>query len=306
MLFNRFVVVRFVKAGFVIGGKQFFDKGQLSIPVSIEFECKHTTESTANEATIKIYNAAPETQKKLFVEGALIELEAGYWPDNGPRDTGIIYKGQIRTVTTQVEDGIEVVSTINCGDGDDAISKRRTRRKHAKGTTHKDVVTALVGDMAEDGIKVGKIEVPDFAEPRARTIDRPTARELTDIAVQHDLQWSIQDGTLNMYPSDQPLRDKPLVLGPESGVIDTPEFTHEGVNVRTLMIPSLRPGHTIVLENRFVKSRASETLKIEEITFRGGNVGDDFGAEIVTKFVTKGSGKPKVKRARDRLAGNRV
>lgn len=303
MLFNRFLAVRFKTAGLVIGGCQLYDSGRLHIPPTIEIDCKHTTSSEPNEATVKIYNVAPETQKRLFVEGHKVELEAGYWPQDGARSTGIVFKGQIREVKTTVENLVDVVSELTLGDHDDAARVRRTKKKHPKGTTHKKIVDDIAADMAADGVTVGSIEVPAYVVPRPVTIERSSWRELDDICVQHDLQWSVQDGVLSVYPSDKPLHDSPVVLRPDTGVLDVPEFTHDGVNLKTMMLPFLRPGHTFVLENPFVKARTREKYKVEEIQFTGSLVGEEFGANITAKVI---GADGKVKRSRDRQAGRKV
>lgn len=303
MLYNRFLLVRFVKAGLVIGGRQTLNGLHLTIPPTIEFECNHTNQSSPNEATITIYNVAPATQKRLFVEGATVELEAGYWPQDargaageGLRDTGIIFKGQIREVKTTTENGVDVKSELKFGDGDDGARVRKTRQKHAKGVTHRTVVDGVAADMAKDGIKVGLIDIPHYVEPRALTVDKPAWRVLEDICYQHDLLWSVQDGELNIYSADKPLRDQTLILSPLHGVIDAPQFSHDGVEIKTLMLHYFRPGYTFILRNDLVVNRAPEKYRIEEISFSGSNVGDEFGATIKAKVMING----KVKRSRNR------
>lgn len=302
MLFNRFVAVHFKKAGMVIGGRQTLVGTHLEIPPTIEFDCEHTNEPTPNEASIRLINVAPETQKKLFVEGAKVEVEAGYWPQDGRRETGIIFKGQIREVKTTVEDGIDVVSELLFGDGDDAARVRKTRKNMPKGTTHAEVVDAVLTDMEKDGITRGLITVPDYVEPRPLTIDRPSWRELEDICHQHDLLWSIQDGKLNIYPADKPLKDDAVVLTADTGLLDAPEFTHEGVELRTMLLHYLRPGYTFVLAGSGDKSRAPGKYRIERISFGGSNVGDTFGCSITARPIGSNG---KVKRSRDRTKARR-
>jgi hypothetical protein len=164
------------------------------------------------------------------------------------------------------------------------------------------MIEAVASDMAKDGITLGTVIVPDYVESRPVTIDRPSWRVLEDISHQHDLIWMIQDGTLNIYPADKPLRDKPLVLTESTGVLDAPEFTHDGVSLRTMMLHFLRPGYTFILQNKQVTSRAPEKYRVEEINFTGSSVGDDFGATIEAKVITANG---KVKRSRDRGKGRK-
>lgn len=298
MLYNRFLAVRFKDAGMVIGGRQTYNDGQVSIPPTIEFDCSHTNQSSPNEATIKLYNVSPETQRRLFIEGKRVEVEAGYWPQDGERITDIIFKGKIREVRGRVENGTDAVSELIFGDGDDAKS-RKGRKQFARGTTHGDLVRYVGSEMAKDGIEYGQVEIPHYVEPRAITLDKPVWRFLDDICHQHDLAWSIQDGTLNIIAADKPLRDTPVVLTPLTGVIDAPEFTTDGVDLKIMMLPYLRPGYTFILRNDQVTNRAPEKYRIEEINFSGSNVGDDFGAEIKAKVVQP-NGRVKKKRDRGR------
>lgn len=303
MLFNRFVLVHFLSAGKVFGGRQEFLDGRLVIPPTIEFDVSHTTDPSPNEATITIYNLSPAAQKELFVEGARIRLEAGYWPYNDKQLTGTIFEGQLRQVHTYVSDGVDVVSELSCGDSDDALNVRRARWMLPAGTTHGQIIARLAEDMAKDGVTVGTINVPDYVEPRPVTIDRPAWREIEDICHQHDLLWSVQDGVLNVYSADKPLTERTLVLTERHGVIDVPEFTHDGVAIKTLMLPELRPGHPFILQNTKVLNRAPERYRIEEVNFSGSNVGGDFGCDIKAKLLsTEGN----VKRSRDRTAGRRA
>lgn len=297
MLYNRFLAVRFKGPKVVIGDRQVVNGQHVIIPPTIEFEIDHTKESTPNEAKIRFFNVHPDTQRKLFVEGQTIEVEAGYWPQDGERNTGIIFKGQIRKVESHVDNGVDVISELSFGDSDDAANTRRAKKAFPRGTTHGDLVRYLGSEMAKDGVEIGEVEVPDYVEPRAIVIDGPVWRAMEDITHQHDLQWSIQDGTLNVIAADKPLRDKPVILSPLHGVLEAPKFTSSGVEIKTLMIHYLRPGHTFILRNDQVQNRAPEKYCIDEISFTGSNVGDDFGCEIKASVVTRAG---KVKRSRDR------
>lgn len=303
MLFNRFLLVRFKDAKKVIGGRQEFLNGQTSVPTTITFDCSHTNESTPNDAVIQILNMSSAVQRELFQEGKRVEIEAGYWPQNGTRDTGIIFKGQIRSVRTYVDNGVDVVSELKFGDSDDAANVRRLRKVMPAGTTHGEIVAAAVAAMEADGVTAGDLRVPQYVEARPVTIDRPAWREIEDICHQHDLIWSIQDGVLNVYPADKPLRDKALILTPHSGVLDAPEFTHDGVELKTMLLHFLRPGDTFKLSNPYVTTRAPEKYRVEEINFAGSNQGSDFGATIKAKVMDT-SGK--VKRSRDRRTKRRA
>lgn len=320
MLYNRLLEVHFPDAGIVIGGRQVVKNDRVIIPPSISFEAKHSSESTPNEAKVTLYNVHDDTRAKILSEGKRIEIHAGYWPANGERFAGIVFKGQIRKTLTKVDGGVEVVTEIECGDGDDAYARARVRKRTRTPPTHAAVTSEIVAAFKAHGISAGRIEVPDYTEARPRTIDRAARRELDDLCRQHDLQWSIQDGVLNVYSRDDTLSDKRLTLSPDTGLIDSPQRSEHGVDIKTLMLPDLRPGQTIRLENRYVRNPlAGQEYKIKEITFSGDNFGGEFGCQISAIGLndpaqkdTKGQKnnrkgrKRKVKRSRERINRNRT
>jgi hypothetical protein len=152
LMFNRFVEVRFVTAGKAIGGRQELVNSRIQLPPSIGFDVRHSTDSTPNDAKITIYNLSAETQKDLFREGDKIELEAGYWPVNEPRETGSIFRGQIRKAMSRNESGIETITEIECGDGDHAFAHARVRKNVGK-ATHKIITQVIVDEFKKAGIK---------------------------------------------------------------------------------------------------------------------------------------------------------
>jgi len=315
ILYNRFVEIHFIDADLVIGGRQELVGGRVNIPPSISFEAKHSSESSPNEAKVTIYNMHDDTREKVLVEGKKIEIHAGYWAYNGERYVGPIFRGQIRKTLTKVDNGTEVVSEIECGDGDDAYARARVRKRTGKAPTHKEVVGHAVDAFASLGVTPGRIEIPDYTEARPRTIDRAARRELDDICRQHDLQWSIQDGTLHVISRNDVRDDRRLTISPDTGLLDSPQRSEHGVDIKTLLLHDLRPGQTIRIENPYVSNPLAGTeYKIHEITFSGDNFGGDFGCQIdgrglndpaqkdkAGKKNNRKGRKRKVKRSRERI-----
>jgi hypothetical protein len=297
-----------------IGGRAELVNNRVLLPPSISIDVNISNSSDPNDAKVTIYNLSPQTQRDLLTEGAAIEIWAGYWPGNGPEEYAQIFSGQIRKAQTRPE-GADSLTEIECGDGDDAIAHARVRKRMGE-TTHKEITQAILEAFKEFGVKAGRIDVPDFTESRPRTIDRSARREMDDICRQHDLQWSIQENVLNVYPRNEPLdvKEREMILSPESGVIESPQFSDDGLELKTLMLPWLRPGQTFRLENKaLIEARTPESFKIEEINFAGDNFGGEFGCSIKAKQLSaknkdkkKASGKTakrKVKRSRQRFTG---
>jgi len=291
--------------GATLGGRQVWDGREVIYPPKISIDINHTEDSTPNEGTVKIWNLSPTSQRDLLIEGERIEVEAGYWPQDGERETGIIFRGQIGEPTTSYN-RTHSISTIPVADSDDAYTNARTRtvlQGEGTGPTHAEIVDAALDQFRAAGVEIGRVEVPDYRESRPRTIDRLSRLELDDIAYQHDLVWHIQDNVFNMYPRNQSLENGRKILTHESGVIGVPQFTSKGVELKVLMLHDLRPGEIFELFNdRIANRRVEETLKIKDINFTGNNKSGFFGANIESLFMLDGE----TQRSRQQFVGART
>lgn len=296
LMFNRFVEVTFQNAGIKIGGRAVHNT-RLELPPAIKFSVTHNSESTPNSAEVTFLNLTAETQRQIMVENEIISIEAGYWPQGGSRNTEVIFTGQVRTAFTNIKNGTDVHSTIRAGDSDDAYTNARIAKVF--GTSQDAVVAEAVARFGDYGVSRGYVEPVGFDEERPRTVERLARKELDDLAYQHDMLWHIQDGQFHMYHRDNVLASTAYVLSPNTGLIDSPQFSDKGVNVRTMMIGDLRPGHTFQIESKVNPDRVREECKIESISFAGDNFLGPFGAVIDAKFLEGGS----VVRARQRLLG---
>lgn len=290
LLYNRFAEVRFLDRGKSLGGRRELIGEDIRHPHSIGFNVRHTSKSEPNDAEISIVNLDPDSQRDLLEEGERIELECGYWPQGGVRSTGVIFSGRIREASTDYSAGVEHVTRIICGDGDRAFTRARVRQVFSAGATHQEIVEALVGSMAAEGVSRGTVRIPAFSETRPRSIDRVSRREFDDIAHQHDLQWSIQDGFINIYPRSEPIANTQYTLTPDTGLLGVPEFSDKGASLETLLIHDLRPGQLFKV-NSDVRERLISTCKIEDITFRGDSFDGDFGCQINARLIEGGTVK---------------
>lgn len=301
MLYNRFLEIRFPDSGVIIGGRHEFDGYSIRYPVYSNVSVNHTSGSSPNDATVTVFNLSNHAQETLMVEGNKIEIEAGYWPQGGYRETSLIFSGQIRKALTNRSGTTDTATVITCGDGDDGYAHSRARAI-VEEPTPGSIFDQLMVAFEAQGLQRGEVRLPDVAaEARPRTIDRSARRELTDLAYQYDLQWSIQDGYVNVWPRDEARLDTGYVLGPETGIIGNPQFTDKGVTLKTMMLGHLRPGDTFLLENRATTfgPRSPRQCKIKTVNFSGGLDSNQFGASVESTYMSDG----KVERHREQLYG---
>lgn len=299
-MYNRFLELRFVKSGMKIGGCNKWNGNSIDMPLLITATCSMKSESAPNDAEITITNLSYQTARQVLVEKEEIEIWAGYSPEGQEPFIGMIFKGVIRSAITN-RDGVNRKTVIHIGDGDEAHGQAKVKKKVAKGS-YKGQVDAAVESMEKRGVKRGKVKVDDKQVGRTLTFNGEYARAiLDDVAYSTDSVWMIIDGKIHMHKRDEFLEDSKYILTPENGLIGSPVFNDDGVDIKTLLIHDLRPSMKIgVKSNNVGNPRINAGYKIEEITFSASTGAGEHGCSIKLKEL---GANGKVKRKKDRNIG---
>ena len=300
MMYNRFLELRFVKSGMKLGGCNKWNGNGIDMPLLITATCSMKSESAPNDAEITITNLSYQTARQVLVEKEEIEIWAGYSPEGQEPFIGMIFKGVIRSAITN-RDGVNRKTVIHIGDGDEAHGQAKVKKKVAKGS-YKGQVDAAVESMEKRGVKRGKVKVDDKQVGRTLTFNGEYARAiLDDVAYSTDSVWMIIDGKIHMHKRDEFLEDSKYILTPENGLIGSPVFNDDGVDIKTLLIHDLRPSMKIgVKSNNVGNPRINAGYKIEEITFSASTGAGEHGCSIKLKEL---GANGKVKRKKDRNIG---
>lgn len=300
MMYNRFLELRFVKSGMKLGGCNKWNGNGIDMPLLITATCSMKSESAPNDAEITITNLSYQTARQVLVEKEEIEIWAGYSPEGQEPFIGMIFKGVIRSAITN-RDGVNRKTVIHIGDGDEAHGQAKVKKKVAKGS-YKGQVDAAVESMEKRGVKRGKVKVDDKQVGRTLTFNGEYARAiLDDVAYSTDSVWMIIDGKIHMHKRDEFLEDSKYILTPENGLIGSPVFNDDGVDIKTLLIHDLRPSMKIgVKSNNVGNPRINAGYKIEEITFSASTGAGEHGCSINLKEL---GANGKVKRKKDRNIG---
>ena len=300
MLYNRFLELLFVKSGIKIGGCNTFNGYSIDKPLRIDISCSMKSGSVPNDAEITVLNLSSQTARQVLVENEEIEIWAGYAPEGREHFKGVIFKGKIRQAITNRE-GVNRKTVIHIGDGDEAHTNATVKKKVPKGS-YKGQVDAAADAMAERGVKRGVIKVDDKQVGRTLTFNGESAREiLNDVAYSTDSVWMITDGKLHFHKRDEYLDDSKYILTPENGLIGSPVFNDDGVDINTLLIHDLRPSMKLgVKSNAAGNPRINGKYKIEEITFTASTSNGQHGCAMKLKEI---GSDDKVKRKKQRKIG---
>lgn len=271
------------------GGLKINEGGVNKHDLKIAFDISKGVESTQNAASISIWNLTEGHRNAIGKELDDITLEAGYLPPNGGGNVGIIFKGQIRDVE-HTRDGPDIITTLSCGDGDKAFRRATISKTFPKGTPVEDVVEELYKQMEKEGVSRGEWKFPDqmgeFKRPYSMC--GSCTRELDTIGRSKGFYWSVQNGTMEIIPSDGFVGGM-VLLTPSSGLIDVPTITDNGVRVKALLNPEIRPNRRVKIESQVLEMNAEGGVyRVSQCQYAGDNRDGDFTVSIHGEAIKGG------------------
>ena len=208
----------------------------------ITFDVDSSTESTPNPAKISVYNLKKSTRSLLEAKGTRIILEAGY-----VNQRGIIWQGDVTKVRNK-KDGPAMVTEIDGADGDNAYRNSRIERSFPPGTSTRAVIQALADEM---GFPVASFDnVPNTSYARGITLSGLVRKQMDDICAKNDLDWWIQDETIQIVLISKPTKDGTILISPKTGLIGSPYKTDKGIEFKCMILPKLKPGRAVKIESK--------------------------------------------------------
>lgn len=256
--------------------------GELDVSsLDIRFEVKKTLKPEPNTCDLRIYNLSEESRKKLETPkgGKLaVRLDAGY-----EDQTSQIYLGEVRSAQSSIDDA-DIVTELTTGDGEKAIHKARLTRPIGPGAKTGDVLLelckALGVGMGNASQVASKLASKGFAQVHGKTgsvLHGRVADQITDLCRSCNLEWSIQDGNIQILDRGFALQGKSILLSGSSGLIESPTVDTNGVLEATcLMIPDLRPGVLVTVDTLGVKGG----YRVTHVTYTGDTRGTEWYAKI--------------------------
>lgn len=244
-----------------------------------EFSVKKTLKPEPNTASLRIYNLAPVTRRAFSdPKGVKVRIEAGY----GDR-LSQVYLGDVRALLPGEQAGADVITELTSGDGEKAMQGNRLAIPVGPKAPLSDVLRTVCkalgvgqGNVATVAAALAARGVSVF--PRGTVITGSTARALTDLCRSAGLEWSIQDGALQILDVGQGLDTFPYVISADTGMLGAPKLSSDGkLGVETLMLPDLRPGLRIEMQSKEITG----IYRILEIETSGDTHGSKWWHRLV-------------------------
>lgn len=257
------------------------------------FKVKKTLKPTPNTCEIKVWNLAGASRRVLEDANKLaVRLEAGYEKTG----TSQLYFGETRAATTEWDPDGSCISTMTSGDSEKEIAEARIHVSIGPGVPPNVAMMSVAralgvseGNLTKAAALMATKGLPTTMYGPGTVISGNAARELTDICRSAGLEWSIQDGKLQILNLGAALSDQAVELSSDTGLVGSPQIDFNAsskkkqggifVKAKCLIIPELACGRKVSFDSREVKGG----FRIEQIEYTGDTHGDDWYAEIVAR-----------------------
>jgi len=265
MKFGRLVTVQLGTEG---------DTGRELSALRVRFDVSMNDGSTPNSAKIQITNPAPDTISLAQQDGAVARLLVGYASDGGV--ARLIFHGEpIPDGVSERREGVDRVLSIEAQDGRSAYTSTWIDTSYSSEQTASQVFQVLADEL---GLPLGAYDLGDDERfPSGRVLSGPVRTILDDLCGMVGRQWTIRDGTLQVWEAGTTTGEDAILFTPETGLIGSPTKTDTGVEIRALIDPSMRPGRAFRVESEAI----SGDYRCSECRFRGDSRGSEFYTEAV-------------------------
>lgn len=241
------------------------------------FNIVKTIQMEPNVSIIEIYNLAIKTENDIITNGKRVTVEAGY---EGTQ-FGLIFDGDILQCINSREDGTTCKLTIVALDSDRAINFEMADFSIVRGQTQRSIVEHMT-NVASNPIQLGSIseQLDDTQLPRGKVFFGKMSDYCRQIAKGNELQFYMDDGTLNLISMKDLPEGEIVDLSPSSGLIGTPEQSDYGVTGKCLLNPQIKLNSMIHIDNSLVRAK--------QIDINGSNAVPQGGTTEVSATGVRG------------------
>jgi hypothetical protein len=235
----------------------------------VSFSVEKTNESNPNTAELQIFGLNPASRGEIQgSEKMPFVLEAGY-----TRTSAIIFSGEV-VRPTNVKTPQGWVTKVTGADGQ-TPQKRVINTTLQPGVTVAEVIETLAGRLGVGaGAALRRARRGDFSGAIERfssglSLSGSVRSEMDRLTRSLGVDWSIQDGELQLLRDEDTIEGQATLLNRTSGLVGSPEQVEETKNKRkrvitkmtSLLQPSISPGRIVQLTSEAV-SGSFKTLKV--------------------------------------------
>lgn len=310
MLYNRV-------ASLVIG--QSGGQGRELKNLRFTFSIQKGSTKTPNKATVKVWNASPETRAMMEVIGNVLILKAGYSEDIGEIT---IFSGDVTRCLT-VKDGADWVTDLELKDGFMEFRDKKVSLSFDKGVKAAQVLSDIAKRF-ELPVRNFPAEIDNKQYKDGFAFVGRVREAMTKACDYLGLEWSIQNREVQVIKKGGVLKKTAIVISEESGMIGSPSLESRtmtekaaategitasqpgvrkttkrdkdgnvqqmlqvgGYKVNSLLQPTLEPGGYVQLKAVGIDG---EFFRIEQLTHTGDTHGQEWQTELTLRYPKEGT-----------------
>lgn len=280
----------------------------------VVFNGKASLTKSANNATIQVYNLASSTSD-LFEIGQVVQLQAGYSGQIAPIITGDLVRIE------NFLDGVDRVCELTVSDSLVPLRDSKTSQSFPPGTKGSTIIAAVAANF---GLPIRQnVTGADRQLPAGYAFTGRTRNALTEICEFLGLEWSAQQGEIQIINKGASFDKTAVVLQKGSGLIGTPkqhaktmsekkaakrgvtygqdgvrrytktnpeakvkdrvQFEIQGYTASALMNAALYPGAYVQLISR-ATGKGGKFFVIDECTYNGDTHGEPWQVDLVLTY----------------------
>jgi len=277
-------------------GKKGDSKGLEITELRIQFEITKTAKKDPNKSTIRIYNLRKETRTELEKPDTRCLLYAGYKDEAGPL---LMFQGAVTFSWTKYELP-DIITELELGDGAPEIRDTTISVGYDKGVKSTQILNDVSKKMGTP-LTLPK-DIPERTWQNGLSYYGSARILLDKVTRGSDLEWSIQNGNLQVIKSGMVTTRQGIVLSADSGLIGFPEHErkanegttdvkdtkkkkktvstpakhYDGWSVNCLLLPDIVPGDRVKLESRTVEG----VFRVQELKHQGDSHDGDWQTEL--------------------------
>lgn len=237
------------------------DESGFTLDVS-NLRCKFNINKDWNNysatSDITIYNLNAEDENRIIKTAKTVYVEAGY---SGRSSYGLIYVGTVIQVLRSKSEGTDYLLTLVLANSSNfniqsvlgvTVNSEANMRKVISEIANKS------GNITKTnyGMSLGKIaETADYIKlPRGKVLFGRSSKILDQISNTLNSTVYIENGIINIISPEDVEEDTIFDIGPETGLIESPTQTDNGVSIKCLINPQLGINKLFHLDNSSVNT----------------------------------------------------
>lgn len=246
------------------------------------------TKPQANTCDLSIFGLNPAHRKELEAstipgKGTTVVpvvISAGY-----QGRSSVVFSGELRAAHSIPDGEGNIVTELTTGDGDDFLTQARLTIALGPGSSAGagiDAIVAGLGVVGKGNLQSAKARLAQNALAaqlfsKGVVLKGSAAELMTDFCRSVGLDWSIQNGSLQLTAVGQPMGGQAILIDGAHGMIGTPTVDTKGIlSVETEMIPDMFPGVALSMQAANVKGG----FRVLSVETSGSTFGDEWGHKL--------------------------